>query len=272
MRNRTKDTIPQAYKPEEHDPIIRKLILTIIDREDGSLKQRNTFNKLLFYFYVYPKLPKLYVEHNLKIEDYEDAYNRATSILAGINLNKEGLTKSSCRSTNSRKICEFAKKNDLNDDPKIIRERFVGFFKEILNKRILDIYREKEREKPSKSLDAPISGESTSTYLDNIADLTISGLEELIEEEKIKDNQKIDELLNQELEKLRKTTLNVYPDGYPQCNCYELIQRRELKNPKEKWKNIADEFQIPYGTVTAHYDRKCKKLLKELSNLYKIKE
>lgn len=59
-------------------------------------------------------------------------------------------------------------------------------------------------------------------------------------------------------------SLVCHPAGYPQSTCYELIQRRMLKKPPQRWEDIATQLKTPYGTVTSHWKRKCAKRLQEI--------
>ncbi len=44
----------------------------------------------------------------------------------------------------------------------------------------------------------------------------------------------------------------------------ELIQRRILKYPPDKWKDIAQDLNVRYGTVTSDWERYCKPLLEQI--------
>lgn len=90
----------------------------------------------------------------------------------------------------------------------------------------------------------------------------LDALDTIIAEEELLENQKELALMETLLE---EKLSNCYPAGYPQANCYELAQRRLLRIPPQKWKDLAEDLQgIPYGTVTSHWDRKCKPLLAEI--------
>ena len=59
--------------------------------------------------------------------------------------------------------------------------------------------------------------------------------------------------------KLRQTRL----DNHPQITCQRLILDR--LPPETPWKSLAAKYQIPSGTLSSFYQRKCKPLLREFS-------
>jgi hypothetical protein len=44
------------------------------------------------------------------------------------------------------------------------------------------------------------------------------------------------------------------------------VKKRYLKTPPEKWKNLTQDLKVPYGTVTAHWKRKCVPLVREITS------
>jgi hypothetical protein len=61
--------------------------------------------------------------------------------------------------------------------------------------------------------------------------------------------------------KLRQTYLN----SHPQITGQVLILKR--LPPETSWQSLAEEYQIPAGTLSSFYQRKCKPLLREFSQL-----
>ncbi|MEG4272010.1 MULTISPECIES: hypothetical protein [unclassified Microcoleus] len=143
----------------------------------------------------------------------------------------------------------------------IVRKRFISWVMMILRLDCYDVKRGQKNRPRTVSLSDPAGINQGGTIEDTIPDKqSLNGIGTLIADEELQENQQQE----QELKRLIKT-LVCYPEGYPHCTCYELIQRRLLKTPPQQWKEIAIELQIPYGTVTAHWNRKCKKRLEELS-------
>ncbi len=116
------------------------------------------------------------------------------------------------------------------------------------------------------SLDNPINSEENGeTFLDNLADRTIEGIYGIIEAEDRSESQRIDRELRDYIENDPEGILqNCHPRSYPKCNCQELFKKRILKTPPEKWDQISKELNVPIGTVTAHWHRKCQPILNQL--------
>jgi hypothetical protein len=58
---------------------------------------------------------------------------------------------------------------------------------------------------------------------------------------------------------------NSYPRSYPECNCQFLSKRRVLKEPPDKFKDLAKELNVKYTTLNSHWDRKCEPSLQEIA-------
>ena len=52
---------------------------------------------------------------------------------------------------------------------------------------------------------------------------------------------------------------------HPECNCHLLSQRLYLRNPPDNLARFANEFNIPYPTVVAHWKKKGLPLLQEIA-------
>ncbi|NEP79320.1 MAG: hypothetical protein F6K39_14785 [Okeania sp. SIO3B3] len=127
-----------------------------------------------------------------------------------------------------------------------------------LRYRIKDLYgEEKKKFQRETSLDAPIYGGNNDSNIPNLGDV-IAG--------KIPDQ--METLIQEDFEEklLASEKLDCHPKKYPQCNCREITKRRLLKNPPQQWEDIAQELDVPQGTVSSHWYRKCKPLLKEIYN------
>lgn len=117
------------------------------------------------------------------------------------------------------------------------------------------------------SLDAPIQEDTgEKTLLDQIPAFTLSGLDGLIENAQKETTQRIGLELELYIEQDPEGKLkNSYPRSYPECNCQFLSQRRVLKEPPDKFADVAREFNIKYTTVNSHWQRKCQPLLQEIA-------
>jgi len=56
-----------------------------------------------------------------------------------------------------------------------------------------------------------------------------------------------------------------YLGGCPECNCQELAKRRLLKEPPDKWKDIAQDLNVSIATAASLWKRKCEPLIKEIA-------
>jgi len=148
-----------------------------------------------------------------------------------------------------------------------VRKCFINWVLMILKRDCHDVKRKK---RPIiVSTDTPIGkdGLTIEQTIDsrqtwNLNDIpTLDDLDIIIAEEEFVENQKKVALIQSLLE---EKLSNCYPAGCPQGNCYELVQRRLLRTPPQQWQEIAKELQTPYGTVTAHWNRKCKPLLSQI--------
>jgi len=154
-------------------------------------------------------------------------------------------------------------KFDLNSPS--VSESFVKWINGYLRWRIKDLY------SPNKdaplSLDAPIAADvGDITLLDVVADFTLSGLDGIIESSQRETTQRIGLELEIYIDRDPEGKLqNSYPRSSPECNCQLLSQRFVLKNPPDKFTDLAREFDIPYTTVNSHWKRKCEPLLQEIA-------
>ncbi|MEZ2232571.1 hypothetical protein [Microcoleus sp.] len=142
-----------------------------------------------------------------------------------------------------------------------VRKKFISWVMMILNRDCYDVKRGQKNRQRTVSLSDPAGINQGGTIEDTIADQqNLNSLEIILAEEELQENQEQQKELKRLIE-----SLVCHPNGYPHCTCYELIQRRLLKTPPQQWREIETELQIPYGTVTAHWNRKCKQRLEEIS-------
>lgn len=120
------------------------------------------------------------------------------------------------------------------------------------------------------SLDTPVSDDSGETFGDLLPDESSSTLWDLEAEiqrhqEKLQ-NQRIGIKMRQYIEQDPEGKLrNCYPRAYPRCHCHLLSQRRCLKEPPDKFKDIAEDLDMALGKVTSHWFDRCIPLLQKIA-------
>ena len=127
-----------------------------------------------------------------------------------------------------------------------------------LGYRILDLYREdKKKNERETSLDAPISGGNNDGNTPTLVDVLNCEIPDPMET-----------LIREDFEEklLASEKLDCHPINYPQCTCREIARRRLLRNPPQKWEDIAQELGVLQGTVSSHWHRQCKPRLREIYN------
>ncbi|MEK0195446.1 MAG: hypothetical protein EAZ78_23015 [Oscillatoriales cyanobacterium] len=232
--------------PVNTDEQLRKLLQLLKDSQQGSREQEKLKNQLCKLIPLLPGSRK-YREPDPKI-DFDGALNEAYG----------GLFKT---------LPTFFREIDLDniaDD--VLRTRVVKRFNKIIKLKILDQYRKLERQPFTFSLDAPTKTKTGEKFdSEGMADDTTEvGIEQLIEREQAKNQQRIGRQLWQYIEddpegKLR----NSYPSDKPDANS-QLLARRLLKDPPDKLSVIARELNIKYQTLNSHWKRASLPLLKEI--------
>ncbi|BAZ33489.1 hypothetical protein NIES4074_60030 (plasmid) [Cylindrospermum sp. NIES-4074] len=146
-----------------------------------------------------------------------------------------------------------------------VAKSLVKWINSYLYWRIRDLY-SPDKDAPL-SLDAPIASDfGEVTLLDKQPNFTLSGLDGLIENSQRETTQRIGLELELYIEQDPEGKLkNSYPSSSAQCNCQFLSQRRVLKEPPDKFADIARELSIPYTTVNSHWKRKCEPILQKIA-------
>ncbi len=239
--------------PVNNDEQLRELLQLLKDSQQGSQEQERLKNQLCK---LIPHLPgsRKYREPDPKI-DFDGALNEAyagffttlPNFLRGIDL------------------------DNIADD--VLRTRVVRRFNQIIQNKVCNQYRKLKRQPFTFSLDAPNKRKDGEEFDDEgmADDTTETGIEQLIEEEQAKNQQRLGLQLWQYIEddpdgKLR----NCYPDNKPEANCQVLARRLLLKNPPDSLSVIAKELDINYQTLNSHWNNRNKKDLKGLPLLKKI--
>lgn len=235
------------------DEKLCRQIQKVLQLPDGSEYQKGEMGKLLR---LIPDLPGIYKPQNPTI-DRQDALNRALVDISGCK--KKGTADS---------LRRFVEKRNLNlatEEPGNLRVLFVRWFNRILKNKIAEIYRE---QKQYLSIDAPIpGGDGKTAYGDTICSDRPTGVDSIIEAEDKEAQKNLCQAVKDYLETDPEGILRkCHPKGYPQANCQELAKKRFLQTPPEKWKNIVPDLKVPYGTVTAHWKRKCVPLVQQITS------
>ena len=229
------------------DKQLRELLQLLKDSQQGSTEQERLKNQLCK---LIPHLPgsRKYREPDPNI-DFEGAVNEAYG----------GFFKT---------LPIFFRKIDLDniaDD--VLRTRVVKRFNRIIQLKILDQYRKLKRQPFTFSLDSPPKTKKGEEFdSEGILDgTTQTGIEELIEREQAKNQQRIGRQLWQYIEDDSEGKLrNSYPNNKPDANCH-ILARRLLKDPPDKLSVIARELNINYQTLNSHWTRTGLALLQEIA-------
>ncbi len=153
-----------------------------------------------------------------------------------------------------------------------VSKSFVNWINGYLVWRIKDLY-SPDKDAPI-SLDAPIAVDAgETTRLELLPDFTLSGLDGMIENAQKETTQRIGLQLELYIEQDPEGKLkNSYPRSYPECNCQFLSKRRVLKDPPDKFQDLAEELSVNYTTLNSHWKRKCEPSLQEIARTLGYKQ
>ncbi|MEG4923428.1 hypothetical protein [Microcoleus sp. F10-C6] len=159
----------------------------------------------------------------------------------------------------SREIANFVPR------PPSISTSLVNWINGYLGWRIKDLY-SPDKDAPI-SLDAPIAVDAgETTRLELLPDFTLSGLDGAIEIAQKETTQRIGLQLELYIEQDPEGKLkNSYPGSYAECNCQFLSMRRVLKDPPDRFQDLATELKVNYTTLNSHWKRKCVLSLQEIA-------
>ncbi|MFW6359558.1 MAG: hypothetical protein ACOC0N_10170 [Chroococcales cyanobacterium] len=190
------------------------------------------------------KLPGLYKNGDRRFprESFEEAYQEMLIAIAPRHLQN-------FFNRLSQQNVELSSRNAA-----FIRRFYVARLNKILRNKLVNSYR---HTRVSYSLDTPLTN-GTITRLEAIADEASSyPLEHLSHSETQKAILGAIQAIIEDTEGIFK---GVYPKGYPSCTVSEVVRRRLQC---QKWETIAGELEIPLGTLTSFWHRKCKPLLQQ---------
>lgn len=219
---------------DDLDGRLSALIAEIRQNPAKSRKGRTAMNKLLLQIQQLPGLKK----------------SSHLNYPAALNLTLEWV---------SREIAKFEPRQSS------VSKSLVNWINGYLGWRIKDLY-SPDQDAPI-SLDAPIATDvGETTRLDLLPDLTLGGLDGMIESAQKETTQRIGVELERYIEQDPEQKLrNSYPRSHPKCNCQFLSMRRLLKDPPDRFQALANELNVNYTTLNSHWGRKCERLLQEIA-------
>jgi len=226
---------------DDLDGRLSALIAEVRHNPANSRKWRSAINNLLLQIQQLPGLKKS--AH----QDYPEALNRTFQWV-------------------SREIANFEPRQSS------VSQSLVNWINGYLGWRIQDLY-SPDTYAPI-SLDAPLAVDAgETTRLELLPDFTLSGLDGMIENAQKETTQRIGLELEHYIEQDPEGKLrNSYPGSYPECNCQFLSQRRLLKDPPDKFQNLAEELNVKYTTLNSHWKRKCEPSLQEIARTLGYKQ
>ncbi|MEG5160234.1 hypothetical protein QUB37_07230 [Microcoleus sp. AT3-A2] len=226
---------------DDLDGRLSALIAEVRQHPAPSKKWRTAMNKLLLQIQQLPGLKKS--SH----PNYPEALNRTFEWV-------------------SRDIAKFELRQSS------VSKSLVNWINGTLRRRIQDLY--SPDKKAPISLDAPIAADiGETTRLELLPDFTLSGLDGMIESVQKETTLRIAIQLELYIEQDPEGKLkNSYPRSYPECNCQFLSKRRVLKDPPDKFKDLAKELNVKYTTLNSHWDRKCEPSLQEIARTLGYKQ
>lgn len=150
----------------------------------------------------------------------------------------------------------------FNTKSAIVREYFVRWYNLILKRDCQDLWRRRKNRPQLVNLDESIRDEGGATRADITPDShNLEPMDALMQTE----NQAILNKIIKYLQEDPNSELhNCLSDKDRPYTGWELIQRRLLKYPPDKWKDIAQDLNVRYGTVTSDWERYCKPLLERI--------
>lgn len=226
---------------DDLDRRLSALIAEVRHNPANSRKWRTAMNKLLLQIQQLPGVKKS--NH----PNYPEALNRTFEWV-------------------SREIANFEPRSPS------VSKSFVNWINGYLGWRIKDLY-SPDQDAPI-SLDAPTAVDAgETTRLELLPDFTLSGLDGMIESAQKETTQRIGLKLELYIEQDPEGKLrNSYPGSYPECNCQFLSKRRLLKDPPDKFQDLAKELNVRYTTLNSHWKRKCEPSLQEIARTLGYKQ
>jgi hypothetical protein len=223
---------------------LRTLLQKLCNSADDSLSQKLLFEQLLAYTISLLKY------HCRLYSNGDDLLNLTLMGLSGLDRKNVRL--------NAKTIRDFMAKLSPSLSEQQIRERYRNLVVAIFNNKKVDLLRQ---EKPHLfcSLDNFLTENDSTSFLDFLGQEDRS----LIEQEDQELKQVLWIYLAQDPDKL---LINSFPKGYPQANLKVIVAHRYLLEPEESWKSLSERLETPLGTLTSHFHRIGKPLLRKIVN------
>ncbi len=173
----------------------------------------------------------------------------------------------------------------FNADDENIAENLKHWINSYLKWRIRDLYSPDEKyiklgsdriKVKFVSIDQPLSteeGDGAVTMVDRLTEtearrgnLFLDSIDSWVRDAQTEEKQSLAQKLVNYIEQDPDQQLShCHPKHQPRCNAQFLAMRLYLQDPPATFAVLSDELQIPYQTLNTHWKRKCKKLLKEIT-------
>lgn len=231
---------------EELDVLVHQLILQSLQHSLGTKQRTQAIESLLA---LSEQLPDILSQKRLDppLRLYYDEALR--------------YTENSVRNTIDRFPATY--QLDLfNTESATVRKYFVRWYNLILKRDCQDLWRARRNRPKPVNLDESIGEDGGITRAEITPDpRNLEPMTALIQAE----NQAILKQIIEYLQQDPKGELrNCLSDKHRPYTGWELVKRRVLKYPPDKWKDIAQNLNVRYGTVTSDWERYCKPLLEQI--------
>lgn len=230
-------------KLQASDLCLRRSFSLILAAPEGSDQQRHSFARLLRY--TQTLLPK----------HQAIAVNLTLAAVCGCDRRQSQI--------NSRNLQKFLQKNLTgtetleNINPHKLQGLYSAWVIRIYRNKTKDIYRQQPTD---ISLHHQWHSEAT-PLIDQLADQNPEPMAQLLQIHQQQRTMSLQDYLLCDPDGLLK---NCHPRNYPHCNAHALIAHRILASNPTPWHELAAEYDIAYGTVTAFYNRKVLPLLRAI--------
>lgn len=223
---------------------LRRSFLLIFAAPEGSDQQRQSFAKLLRY--TQTLLPK----------HQAITVNLTLAAVYGCDRSQSHI--------NSRNLQKFLQKNLTrtetleNINPHKLDELYRKWVRRIYRNKTNDIYRQQPTDLSLHYQWHP----GAIPLIDQLADQNPEPMAKLLQTYQQQRTMSLRDYLLRDPDGLLK---NCHPRNHPHCNANTLITRRILTSKPTPWHDLAAEYDIAYGTVTAFYNRKVLPLLRAIA-------
>jgi DNA-directed RNA polymerase specialized sigma24 family protein len=231
---------------EELDGLVHGLILQALQHSPDTPQRRQAIDSLLA---LSEQLPGILTQKRLD-KGLRPYYDEALSYT------ENSVRKSLDKFPGTYQLDLF------NTEAAIVRRCFVRWYNRILKCDCRDLWRRKKNRPKPVSLDESIGEEGGVTRGEITADPgKLAPMDALMQAENQALLQTIIAYLREDPDRKLRDCLSARNRPY---TGWELVRRRLLKYPPDKWKDIARELNVPYGTVTSDWERFCKPLLEQI--------